>query len=130
MVPNMKKFLLLLLVFVLACVALVVILQSLRPRVQVVDQNGRPIAGAEVIAVSLSMNAGGAFTDDNGIAVVPRDIQGTQWIEVRKQGYDGAFVAVPSSWPLRVTLMPGPSPWLQFLPVQSTGPVLIVPPNP
>jgi hypothetical protein len=72
--------------------------------VHVVDARGAPVEGAEVYAVSLSMNTGPNLTDAEGEASLPDNIQGTKWVEVRKPGFKTAHVDVPAEWPLRVTL--------------------------
>ena len=73
--------------------------------VRVVDSRGAPVEGAEVYAVSLSMNTGPNMTDAEGEADLPDNIQGTKWVEIRKPGFKTAHVDVPAEWPLRVTLM-------------------------
>jgi hypothetical protein len=74
--------------------------------VKVVDAAGVPISGAEVEAVSLSINGGPNLTDMKGEAIVPSNSQETKWVAVRKPGYKYVQVYLPGSWPLRVTLIP------------------------
>ncbi len=74
--------------------------------VQVVDAAGKPVAGAMVEAVSLSMNTGPNTTDATGEAELPSNVQGARWIAVSKAGFERACVDVPKQWPLRVTLKP------------------------
>ena len=72
----------------------------------VLNPSGMPIAGAEVAAVSASMNGAWITTDAKGHAKVHDNPQGIQWIRVRKTGYYSVTVDVPSTWPLSVTLNP------------------------
>jgi hypothetical protein len=91
-------------------------------KVQVVDQNGAPVAGAEVMAISPSFASGPNLTDRKGIAAVPYNIQGAQWITISKPGYVAVYAEVPACWPLHVTLTPEPAPgWMSSL-VPPEGP--------
>ncbi len=74
--------------------------------VKVTDATGQPIAGANVEAVSPSMNAGPNVTDANGEAPLPSNVQGTKWVAVSKTGFERTQVDIPKQWPLRVTLKP------------------------
>lgn len=60
--------------------------------VRVIDSQGNPVAGAEVRAVSFSMNTGPAITNADGWSSLPTNIQGTRWIEIRYQGRIQQFV--------------------------------------
>lgn len=93
-----------LILLLVACVCLVGC--SSREAVQVIDPSGQPIAGANVVAVSLSMNAGPIATDAQGKAELPANVQGTRWIEVSKNGFETTRVDVPKAWPARITLKP------------------------
>jgi beta-lactamase regulating signal transducer with metallopeptidase domain len=70
----------------------------------VTDESGKAIEGADVYAVSLSMNAGPAKTDTNGKATLPANIQGTKWVDVSKAGFESTQIDVPQKWPLKVIL--------------------------
>jgi hypothetical protein len=76
--------------------------------VLVSDTANKPIQGAVVIPVSLSMSGPGVTTDGNGQAQIPSQVgpQRIQWVSVNKQGFQPAYVAVPATWPLRITLAP------------------------
>lgn len=82
---------------------------SQQRRVQVVDPSGAPIAGAVVEGQTMSMNTGPIITDAKGEATARDNIQGLKWINVSKDGYQTANVNAPSTWPLRVTLVPQPT---------------------
>jgi len=74
----------------------------------VVDAADKPIQGADVQPVSLSINGAITKTDAAGVADVPLSVGGqdAKWISITKAGYDPAGVDVPAQWPLRITLMP------------------------
>jgi hypothetical protein len=77
-------------------------------RVQVFDPAGKPVAGAQVAPVSLSMNGAATPTDDRGEASVSLRVGGqdTKWVAVSKQGFEPQQVPVPAKWPLKVILQP------------------------
>ena len=77
-----------------------------REVVKVTDPAGQPVAGANVEAVSPSMNAGPNVTDTKGEALLPSNPQGAQWVVVSKPGFERTQVDVPKQWPLRVMLKP------------------------
>lgn len=77
-----------------------------RETVRVVNGSGQPIVGANVEAVSPSMNAGPNVTDANGEAPLPSNVQGARWVAVSKPGFERTQVDVPKQWPLRVVLRP------------------------
>ena len=77
-----------------------------REVVKVTDPAGNPIAGANVEAVSPSMNAGPSVTDANGEAPLPANAQDAKWVAVSKPGFERTQVDVPKKWPLRVRLKP------------------------
>lgn len=52
------------------------------------DDKGNPVQGAEVYATALSIGAGPNLTNENGFAHVPSCVQQTQWISIRKDGYE------------------------------------------
>ena len=78
--------------------------------VEVVDPTGAPVAGAQVIGASPSMNTETTITNAKGQATVPDNIPGVKRIQVSKPGLQPSHVEVPASWPLRVTLTPEPRP--------------------
>ena len=88
-----------LLIFIVVCVGC-----NSYKVVKVYDDDGKPIAGAEVEAVSLSINSAPNLTDDEGKTTLPFNIQGTKWVQVSKSGYRFAQVGVPERWPLIITL--------------------------
>jgi hypothetical protein len=81
-------------------------------RVQVVDSAGKPVQGAQVAPVTLSMNGPAETSDAKGEASVPLRISGqeTKWVSVSKAGFKPEQVGVPAKWPLKVVLqsMAGP----------------------
>lgn len=81
-----------------------------REVIKVVDPAGRPIAGANVEAVSPSMNAGPNITDGHGECVLPSNMQGVQWVQISKAGFEAIQVDIPKTWPLCVTLKPATRP--------------------
>ena len=72
--------------------------------VRVVDPSGLPIAGAEVRAVSLSMDSNPSVTDAKGEAELPGLAQEVRWVRVSGPGGETVDVGVPARWPLQVTL--------------------------
>jgi hypothetical protein len=81
-------------------------------RVQVVEPGGRPIQGADVVAVSASMNGDVVTTDAKGEAEIPLSLgaQQTKWVNVSKPGFESRQVELPAKWPLKVPLQPAPRP--------------------
>ncbi len=77
-------------------------------RVLVIDGNGKPIEGAEVSAVAPSVGDVPVRTNERGEASVPLRVglQDTEWVHVRKKGFQFQSVDVPSKWPLKVVLKP------------------------
>jgi hypothetical protein len=90
----------------IAIVAL--ILAGCSGRVQVVDPAGKPVQGAQVAPVTLSMNGAAAATDAKGEAEIPLSIggQSTKWVNVSKAGFQSQQIAIPANWPLKVVLKP------------------------
>ena len=76
--------------------------------VVVTDANGAPVAGALVEGVSASMNGQAVTTDAKGVARVPDNLQGIEWVNVSKPGYAAAHESAPAKWPLNVTLQAQP----------------------
>ena len=76
------------------------------PLVEVVDPSGKPIEGANVQAVSLSINSLPNATNKKGEALLPANIQGAKWVLVTKPGYEPKERELPMAWPLRITLTP------------------------
>jgi hypothetical protein len=74
----------------------------------VVDAAGRPVEGAEVHPVSLSVDGRRVMTNARGEASVPLrvSLQQTKWVAVSKTGYERQHVDVPESWPLKIVLQP------------------------
>ncbi len=99
--------------FAVACVAVGSLIVSLVMGcndVRVIDTNGKPIEGAKVSSVSLSMYTGPCFTNKKGYASVPNNIQGTKWISISRSGYMSKSVGTPDLWPLIVVLKEGQDP--------------------
>ena len=88
------------------------LLGGCRERVQVVDPAGRPVEGARVAPVTLSMNGAAEMTDARGEATVLLKIglQDTKWVNVSKQGFEPQQVNVPAQWPLKVVMRPANQP--------------------
>jgi len=73
--------------------------------VVVVDSDGKPVAGATVLGVSLSIGGQQTQTDENGHAAIPWAVQRTQWITVSKTGYRPTKnIDMNQAKPIRVTL--------------------------
>lgn len=76
--------------------------------VHVQDTQGRPIAGADVEVVALSMGVFSGKTDANGeITFGTLYAQAPQWLYIRKDGFVGVDVNFPTTWPYTVTLHEG-----------------------
>ncbi|MCZ6837072.1 MAG: hypothetical protein O7G85_14945 [Planctomycetota bacterium] len=77
-------------------------------RLLVIDTNGNPVPGAEVIVKSASANGEPSFTDKMGLTTVnDPDVQFPTRISIRKEGVGSALIAYPGIWPAEVTLRPG-----------------------
>ncbi len=63
------------------------VLQACTTRVSVVDQTGRPVAGARIEPVSLSINHFSVTTDEDGMASIPWHMQQIEWLHVSKKGF-------------------------------------------
>ena len=80
--------------------------------VEVVDQNGIPVAGAYVTLEGTELSGDSTVTDPNGHALVspfPAIVvddwsRGQTTIMVSKVGYQPASATVPASWPVSITL--------------------------
>ena len=70
----------------------------------VTDVNGLPIAGAEVIAMSYSINMKSVFTNSEGEAVLKSNIQSVKWVNVEKKEYETSHTQITGEWPLYVQL--------------------------
>lgn len=94
-------------------------------QVQVVDPAGKPVQGADVVAVALSISGPVGTTDTNGKATVPLNCggQNTKWVAVSKEGFERVQEPVPAKWPLKVTLHPATRPW-SSIPIED-GPGVI-----
>lgn len=75
-------------------------------RVVVTDALQRPIEGAWVVPVTLSMSGNATQTNGRGEARVARRVgtQPTRWVRVWKEGYGARDLAAPERWPLTVVL--------------------------
>jgi len=80
---------------------------SSKPDVQVFDMSGKPIQGAAVVPISLSINYNHVTTDAAGECVIPNTIQRVKWIMVTKHGYkDSPQIDYNQPKPIRVVLQP------------------------
>ncbi len=77
----------------------------------VVDQVGKPVVGATVTPVALSINGAPTLTNSAGEAELDTSVGGQppRWISVHKAGFVGVEAPMPSTWPLRVALTPVPA---------------------
>ena len=76
-------------------------------RVVVVDTANRPITGAAVEPISLSINYAKETTDSKGKVALPHVFQRVVWVSVTKEGYEpSGHVAVGNEDPIVVTLSP------------------------
>ena len=90
--------------FVYSIFAVSFLFGSIGEKVIVTDEDGRPVQGAKVYALSLSVNSGPTETNAKGEASIPSNVQGTKWILITKSGYKELQAAMPDEWPLRLTL--------------------------
>ena len=67
------------------------------------DQSGKPIAGARIEPVSLSINYESMTTNEEGMASIPWMPQKVEWLNVTKKGHRPQKGA-PTSTPLLVRL--------------------------
>jgi len=76
--------------------------------VEVVDPQGKPIAGAMVEPISLSINFAKLSTDKNGSVTLPNfTAQEIKWVSVTKPGYQSTgHQQLPQRWPWKITLQP------------------------
>lgn len=73
----------------------------------VTDPSGKPVEGATVSAIALTMDDRPNMTDSKGQAILPENIQcPTMWIHVYKSGYERVLVNVPDNWPALIILRP------------------------
>ena len=70
----------------------------------VTDVNDVPIAGAEVTAMSYSINMKSIFTNSLGEAVLQSNIQKLKWVYIVKKEYQTSHVQITGDWPLYVQL--------------------------
>ena len=68
-------------------------------KVLVRDIRGNPIEDAEIVAVSLSMDAGAEYTNRKGIGKISYNIQGTKWVRINKEGYQSVWIDYKKPWP-------------------------------
>jgi hypothetical protein len=80
---------------------------SRMPDVLVQDSSGQPLAGARIVAHSLSMSGLTAYTDARGRAQIPSTIQPTLWITVSHAGYQSKWIELDGRNPLVVVLTVG-----------------------
>ena len=73
-------------------------------KVQVQDISGKPIAGAEIFSLSLSITQGPTHTNAKGMATPAKNSQGIKWLRVEKPGYQTVTVEVTGNWPLIIVL--------------------------
>jgi hypothetical protein len=79
---------------------------SRMPDVLVQDSWGQPLAGARIVAHSLSMSAL-AYTNARGRARIPSTIQATLWITVSHAGYQSRWIELDGRNPQVVVLTVG-----------------------
>jgi hypothetical protein len=73
--------------------------------IEVTDEDGRPVAEAEVWARGDSMNAGPHVTDLQGRATAPASgTLAARGYAVKAKGFELLRVDAPAAWPLRITL--------------------------
>jgi hypothetical protein len=70
----------------------------------VTDVDGSPIAGAEVVPMSYSINMKSVFTNSSGEAFLKSNIQGLKWVNIEKRGYEASHIQITGEWPLYVQL--------------------------
>lgn len=77
-----------------------------RPNVIVVDSKGKPIKGASVEPITLSMNLAPKLTDKDGkVEITNGAIQKTEWISVTKAGYvSSGHIEFDQPKPIKVIL--------------------------
>ncbi|MGC4071727.1 MAG: hypothetical protein QM760_04290 [Nibricoccus sp.] len=76
-------------------------------RVVVIDTLNRPVSGAIVEPISLSINYAKLTTDEKGKASLPRVIQKVEWVSVTKEGFKpSGHVPVGSGSPVVIILDP------------------------
>jgi hypothetical protein len=77
-----------------------------KPNVIVVDSEGKPIKGASVEQITLSMNLASKLTDKDGKVEIPKGaIQKTEWISVTKSGYvSSGHIKFDQPKPIKVIL--------------------------
>jgi hypothetical protein len=80
---------------------------SRMPDVLVQDSWGQPLAGARIVAHSLSISGLTAYTDARGRARIPSTIQATLWITVSHAGYQSKWIELDGSNPQVVVLTVG-----------------------
>ena len=69
------------------------------------DENGIPIAGAEVVVTTMSATVPQGLTSDTGRCRVDNWFPGAEWfIHVSKPGFIGVSVEFPRKWPATVML--------------------------
>ena len=76
------------------------------PNVVVVDAKGKPIEGASVEQITLSMNLASKLSDKDGKVEIPKGgLQKTEWISVTKAGYvSSGHINFDQPKPIKVTL--------------------------
>ena len=73
--------------------------------IEVVDENGEPVAGADVRTSGDSFTTGPHVTDRLGRTPTPATgTLSARWVTVGAQGFEPAHVDAPAAWPLRITL--------------------------
>ena len=90
--------------YILGLICAVLLTGCSKSTVVVVDISGKPISGAQVTGTSLSMSTSKVITNAKGKANVPSNIQGIKWVQVEKVGFKSTLVAIPTTWPLKITL--------------------------
>ena len=63
------------------------LLGGCQPDVIVKDEKGKPISGASVAPISLSINYKKVITDKKGHASIDFKVQEVKWVTVSKEGY-------------------------------------------
>lgn len=72
--------------------------------VMVVDESGKPIAGAAVEPISMSMNYPKVMTDGSGNGMIGEKVQEVKWLKISKKGFESVKVDFKGPKPIKVVL--------------------------
>lgn len=83
-------------------------LPQLKPlQLQVVDEQGEPLAQVEIMLQSLTCNGPSSYSNQYGQAkLVP--LLGAKWLSLSKTGFATQLLALPIDWPLTIQLQRQP----------------------